>query len=60
MLAAKELNTDSVPCVKLEHMSRAQKQAYVLAGNILALNAGWDEVFISTRARVFNGTRCGI
>ena len=32
-----------VPCVQLEHMSEAEKRAYVLADNKLALNAGWDE-----------------
>ena len=29
--------------IELAHMSEAQKRAYVLADNQLALNAGWDE-----------------
>jgi len=41
--AAKLLDWDSVPCLRLEHMTQAQKRAYVLADNKLALNAGWDE-----------------
>ncbi len=41
--AAKLLGLATVPCVHIEHMSEAQKQAYVLADNKLALNAGWDE-----------------
>ncbi len=41
--AAKLLGRTSVPCVRLSHMSAAQKRAYVLADNKLALNAGWDE-----------------
>ncbi|MEM1375760.1 MAG: DNA methyltransferase [Pseudomonadota bacterium] len=41
--AAKLLKLKSVPCVELGHMSEAQKRAYILADNKLALNAGWDE-----------------
>lgn len=41
--AAKLLKLKSVPCVQLQHMSDAQKRAYILADNKLALNAGWDE-----------------
>ena len=41
--AAKLIGMLSVPCVRLEHMTDAQKRAYVLADNKLALNAGWDE-----------------
>ena len=38
---------DTVPCVRLEHMSAEQKRAYVLADNKLALNAGWDEEILA-------------
>ena len=31
----------------LAHLSEAQKRAYVLADNQLALNAGWDEEFLA-------------
>jgi DNA modification methylase len=41
--AARLLEMNEVPCLRLEHMSRDQKRAYVLADNKLALNAGWDE-----------------
>ncbi|PKP78865.1 MAG: DNA methylase N-4 [Alphaproteobacteria bacterium HGW-Alphaproteobacteria-3] len=41
--AARSLNMREVPCVRLENMTPAQKRAYVLADNKLALNAGWDE-----------------
>ena len=40
--AAKLLEMASVPCVRLESMTAAQKRAYVIADNKLALNAGWD------------------
>ncbi len=41
--AAKLLGMSEVPCVRFEHMSAAEKRAYVLADNKLALNAEWDE-----------------
>ncbi|WP_171104075.1 DNA methyltransferase, partial [Ruegeria sp. HKCCD7255] len=41
--AAKLLGMDHVPCLRFEHMTEAEKRAYVLADNKLALNAGWDE-----------------
>jgi len=41
--AAKLLKLKTVPCVKLSHMTTAQKRAYVLADNKIASNAGWDE-----------------
>ena len=41
--AAKQLKLDEAPCLRLSHLSEAQKKAYVIADNKLALNAGWDE-----------------
>jgi DNA modification methylase len=41
--AAKQAGLTSIPCVRVTHMSEAQKRAYVIADNRLALNAGWDE-----------------
>lgn len=45
--AAKAMGLDGVPCVRIEHMSEAEKRAYVLADNKLALNAGWDEELLA-------------
>lgn len=42
VLAARKLGMDTVPVVELAHLSEAQKRAYVIADNKLALNAGWD------------------
>tara|TARA_B100000678_G_scaffold291620_1_gene309910 strand:- start:7117 stop:8409 length:1293 start_codon:yes stop_codon:yes gene_type:complete len=41
--AASTLGWTEVPCICLSHMSTAQKRAYVLADNKIALNSGWDE-----------------
>ena len=43
LLAAKKLNLKEVPCIEANNWSEAQKKAYVIADNKLALNAGWDE-----------------
>ena len=43
VLAAKQLNMDHVPCIRLDHLTDAQKRAYIIADNKLALNSGWDE-----------------
>jgi DNA modification methylase len=40
--AAKLLGITAVPTVKLSHLSPAERRAYVIADNKLALNAGWD------------------
>lgn len=40
---AKLIGMQTVPCLRLDHMTEAEKRAYVLADNKLALNAGWDE-----------------
>jgi ParB-like chromosome segregation protein Spo0J len=40
--AAKLLGFDRVPTIRIDHLSEAQKRAYVIADNKLALNAGWD------------------
>jgi DNA modification methylase len=45
--AAKLLEMDCVPCLRIETMSQAEKRAYVLADNKLALNAGWDEEILA-------------
>ena len=40
--AAKLLGMESVPTLRLSHLDAAQRRAYVIADNKLALNAGWD------------------
>ena len=47
VLAARVLKLDSVPCIRLSHLTETQKRAYVIADNNLALNAGWDEELLA-------------
>jgi DNA modification methylase len=42
LLAAKKLGLEEVPAIVLTGLSKAQKKAYVIADNQLALNSGWD------------------
>tara|TARA_R110001606_G_scaffold398006_1_gene576016 strand:- start:1932 stop:2708 length:777 start_codon:yes stop_codon:yes gene_type:complete len=44
--AAQLLNLNEVPTITLEGLTDAQKKAYVIADNKLALNAGWDETLL--------------
>lgn len=43
LLAARKLGYTEVPTIELSDLTEAQKKAYVIADNKLALNAGWDE-----------------
>jgi len=47
LLAARKLGMSKVPTIELKDMTEAQKKAYVIADNKLALNAGWDTNFLS-------------
>ena len=42
VLAARKVDMAEVPCIRLTYLSEAQKKAYRIADNKLALNAGWD------------------
>ena len=41
--AAKEEGITEVPCVFADHLTEAQKKAYIIADNRMAMDAGWDE-----------------
>jgi len=47
VMAARKLGMDKVPCIRLAHLTEAQRRAYVIADNKLALNAGWDEKMLA-------------
>ena len=48
VLAARKLGKTHLPVVQAKHLTEAQKKAYVIADNRLALNAGWDTEILST------------
>jgi DNA modification methylase len=47
VMAARKLGMVEVPCIRLDHLTEAQKRAYIIADNKLALNAGWDEKMLA-------------
>lgn len=55
ILAAKEEGIGEVPCVFAEHLTEAQKRAYIIADNRLALNAGWDDEMLSVEIADLQG-----
>ncbi len=54
VLAAKKLGLTEVPVIVLSHLTEAQRKAYVIADNKLALNAGWDLELLSIEMRGLN------
>lgn len=47
VMAAKKLGMTELPVVEARHLTEAQKKAYVIADNRLALNAGWDNEILN-------------
>jgi DNA modification methylase len=47
VLAARQLGLTEVPCIRLSYLTEAQKRAYIIADNKLALNAGWDDELLA-------------
>ena len=55
ILAAKEEGITEIPCVFAEHLTEAQKRAYIIADNRLALNARWDAEMLSVELSDLQG-----
>lgn len=53
--AAREENITEVPCVFVDHLTEAQKKAYILADNRMALDAGWDEDMLRVELEALEG-----
>tara|TARA_R110000823_G_scaffold303153_1_gene424485 strand:+ start:102 stop:755 length:654 start_codon:yes stop_codon:yes gene_type:complete len=47
VMAAQVLKLETVPCLRLSHLTDAQKRAYVLADNRIALSSGWDSEMLA-------------
>ena len=55
VMAAKEEHIAEVPCVFVDYLSEAQKKAYILADNRMALDAGWDEELLRVEIEALQG-----
>ena len=54
VMAANKLKLGKVPTICLKHLTEAQKKAYIIADNRLALNAGWDEDMLKVELEELN------
>ena len=43
VMAAQKLGLETLPCIEAGHLTEAQKRAYIIADNRMALDAGWDD-----------------
>lgn len=55
VLAAKEEGIHEVPCVFVDYLTEAQKKAYILADNRMAMDAGWDEELLRIEIESLQG-----
>ena len=55
ILAAKEEGIQEVPCVFADHLTEAQKKAYIIADNRMAMDAGWDEELLRVEIESLQG-----
>ena len=55
VLAAKAEGITDVPCVFVDHLTEAQKKAYILADNRYAMDAGWDEEMLRVEIEALQG-----
>lgn len=55
ILAAKEEGITEVPCVFADHLTEAQKKAYIIADNRMAMDAGWDEELLRVEIESLQG-----
>ncbi len=54
VLGAKQLGIEEVPCLFIEGLTEAQKRAYILADNKLALDAGWDDKILKEEIKALD------
>ncbi len=55
LMAAKAEGYETVPCVFVDEMTEAQKKAYILADNRMALDAGWDDELLRVEIEALQG-----
>lgn len=55
IMASKEEEIDKVPCVFVDYLTDAQKKAYILADNRMALDADWDEELLRVEIESLQG-----
>lgn len=56
LIAAQRLGIKKVPCIKENYLTEAQRKAYVIADNRLALDSGWDEELLKVELEALEGS----
>jgi len=54
--AAQKLGLEKIPCIQEDHLTEAQKRAYILADNKISQNAGWDEELLKVEIADLQGS----
>jgi ParB-like chromosome segregation protein Spo0J len=55
VMAAQKLGLDALPCIEAGHLTEAQKRAYIIADNRMALDAGWDNDLLKIELQDLDG-----
>lgn len=55
VMAAQKLGLDTLPCIEAGHLTEAQKRAYIIADNRMALDAGWDNDLLKIELQDLDG-----
>ncbi len=55
LMAAKKEDITEVPCVFVDYLTEAQKKAYIIADNRMAMDAGWDEELLRVEIEALQG-----
>ena len=51
VMAAQKLGMETLPCIEAAHLTDAQRRAYVIADNRMALDAGWDDELLKVELK---------
>lgn len=54
VMAAKKLGIEELPCIDASHLTPAQKKAYVIADNKIALNSEWDNEILRIELNILD------
>lgn len=55
VMAAQKLGLETLPCIEAAHLTEAQRRAYVIADNRMALDAGWDDDLLKIELQDLDG-----
>jgi hypothetical protein len=54
LLAARKMGWDTVPAIKLSHLTESQRMAFLIADNRLTENSSWDERMLGEQLKILS------